>query len=111
MYFDFHYYSAVLAIVWSRKTWSGRPVALLKLLVFVPFQALINTLFMLLDYVLFPGLWRQRVESPIFIVGHSRSGTTLMHRLMASDHDRFSYFLFWETMFPSITQRKMGIRI
>ena len=107
MYFDFRYYRIVLAIAWSKKGWGGRRAALFKLLVLVPAQSLLNTLFMLLDYVFFPRLWRQRVEKPVFIVGHGRSGTTLMHRLMAADGDRFSYFLFWETMFPSIAQRKL----
>ena len=46
-------------------------------------------------------------SKPVFIVGHARSGTTLMHRLMSADGDRFSYFLYWETFFPSLLQKKI----
>lgn len=42
---------------------------------------------------------------PVFIVGHARSGTTLMHRLMAADSARFSYFYYWEMFFPALTQK------
>jgi hypothetical protein len=30
------------------------------------------------------------VEPPVFILGHWRSGTTLLHNLLAGDHDRFA---------------------
>ena len=40
-------------------------------------------------------------------VGHARSGTTLMHRMMAVDSDKFSYPLYWEMCFPSLLQKKI----
>lgn len=61
----------------------------------------------MLDYVFFPRLWTQQVKTPVFIVGHARSGTTLMHRLLAADGERFSYFLYWETLFPSLLQKRV----
>ncbi len=61
-----------------------------------------------LDAILF---WRYRkvpVSSPVFIVGNPRSGTTLLHRLLAQDRDRFSTMHMWEILFaPSIVQRKV----
>ena len=78
---------------------------LVKLLVIVPLSTLFHTLCFLLDYLFFPALWRQQVKAPVFVVGHARSGTTLMHRLLAADGDRFSYFLYWEMFFPALTQR------
>ncbi|WP_116368796.1 sulfotransferase family protein [Parahaliea mediterranea] len=107
MYFDLQYYGRVLAHVWSLKGWKGRPRMLLRLLVLVPLATVFHTLCFLLDYVLFPRLWRQQVQRPVFIVGHARSGTTLAHRLLAGDGDTFSYFLYWELFFPSLLQKKV----
>ena len=105
MYFDFLYYRKVLAYTWAQRQWPGRNRTLLKLIVLVPLQTFMHQLCFLLDYVFFPALWRQQVKTPVFIVGHARSGTTLMHRLMAADGERFSYFLYWETFFPALTEK------
>lgn len=107
MYFDFDYYFKVLRHVWSLKGWSGRPRTLFKLLVLVPLESAVHSLFFLLDYLLFPSLWAQRVDKPIFIVGHARSGTTLAHRLLSADGDRFNDFLYWEMFFPSLLEKKL----
>lgn len=105
MYFDFLYYRKVLGYTWAQKQWPDRNKTLFKLLVLVPLATVVHALCFALDYVFFPALWRQQVVAPVFIVGHARSGTTLMHRLMAADGERFSYFLYWETFFPALTQR------
>lgn len=107
MYFDLQYYGRVLRHVWSLKGWPGRPRMLLRLLLVVPLATLFHSVCFLLDYVLFPRLWRQRVERPVFVIGHARSGTTLAHRLLAGDGDTFSYFLYWELFFPSLLQKKV----
>ena len=80
---------------------------LVRLLLWIPLRTVMHSVCFLLDYVLFPRLWSQRVVKPVFIIGHARSGTTLMHRLMSADGDRFSYFLYWETLFPSLLQKKL----
>ena len=107
MYFDGQYYWRVVRHVWTLKRWPGRNRTLLRLLVLVPLEYLFNAICFTLDYVFFPALWRQKVERPVFIVGHARSGTTLAHRLLASDGDTFSYFLYWEMFFPSLLQKKI----
>ncbi len=107
MYFDLDYYWRILRFVWRQKRWPGRRRMLFRLLLLTPLGALFHGVCFLLDYVFFPRLWRQRVEAPVFIVGHARSGTTLMHRLMSADGERFSYFLYWETFFPSLLQKKV----
>lgn len=109
MYFDLEYYLIMVRQLWKEKRIprAKRNALLIKLLVGVPLIYLFHALFFFLDYVFFPGLWRQKVEAPVFIVGHARSGTTLMHRLMAADGERFSYFLYWEMFFPSLTQKKI----
>jgi hypothetical protein len=43
----------------------------------------------------------------VFIVGHARSGTTLLHRLMSRDQGRFSAFLLYELSFPSLLEKKL----
>ena len=107
MYFDIEYYWRVLRHVWSLKNWPGRPRMLFKLLLLVPLEYVFHASFFLLDAIFFPKLWRQKVERPVFIVGHARSGTTLVHRLLAADGDTFSYFLYWEMFFPSLLQKKI----
>jgi hypothetical protein len=107
MYFDLEYWWRVVRHVWGLKLWPGRSRMLLRLLLWIPLATVFHALFFMLDYLLFPRLWKQQVEQPVFIVGHARSGTTLMHRLMSADGDRFSYFLYWEMFFPSLLQKKL----
>lgn len=107
MYFDIQYYWRVVRHVWSLKQWPGRTRMLVRLLLLVPLEYLFNAVFFILDYLFFPALWRQQVTRPVFIVGHARSGTTLVHRLLAADGDSFSYFLYWEMFFPSLLQKRI----
>ena len=107
MYFDLGYWWRVLRHVWGLQQWPGRRRMLVRLLLWIPLRTLFHGLCFLLDYLLFPHLWTQKVEQPVFIVGHARSGTTLMHRLMSADGDKFSYFLYWEMFFPSLLQKKV----
>lgn len=106
MYFDVDYWWRVVRHTWGLKAWPGRPRMLLRLLLLQPLLYLLHASCFLLDYLFFPSLWRAQVKQPVFIIGHARSGTTLMHRLMSADADRFSYFLYWETFFPSLLQKK-----
>jgi omega-hydroxy-beta-dihydromenaquinone-9 sulfotransferase len=107
MYFDYDYWWRVVRHVWGLREWRGRNRMLVRLLLVVPLLSLFHGICFMLDYLLFWRLWTQRVEQPVFIVGHGRSGTTLMHRLMSADGDRFSYFLYWEMFFPSLLQKKV----
>lgn len=107
MYFDLRYYWRVLQQVRGLKQWPGRRRMLVRLLLQVPLGYVFHASCFLLDYLLFPRLWRQQVRRPVFIVGHARSGTTLAHRLLAADTDTFSYFLYWEMFFPSLLQKKV----
>ena len=107
MYFDIDYWWRVVRHVWSLSDWDGRWRMLARLMLWIPMRTLFHGLFFLLDYLLFPRLWFQKVIQPVFIIGHARSGTTLMHRLMSADGDRFSYFLYWEMFFPSLLQKKI----
>jgi hypothetical protein len=59
-----------------------------------------------LDHVLFPGFRRQPVRAPVFIVANPRSGTTLLHRLMSLDEERFLPFQLYQTLFPAIVHQR-----
>ena len=54
-----------------------------------------------LDQLFYPDLIHQAVEQPIFIVGNFRSGTTLLHRLLAKD-ERFTGMKSWEIYVSSV---------
>lgn len=59
-----------------------------------------------LDQLFYPEHIHQNIEKPVFIVGNFRSGTTLLHRLLAKD-ERFTGMKTWEIYIaPSIIQRK-----
>lgn len=59
-----------------------------------------------LDNLFFP-VWRSKtVDRPVFIIGHPRSGTTMLQRSLTSSGD-FVIFRLWELLFPSLTARKI----
>ena len=107
MYFDFHIYFRMFRLALKEQNAAGRRRLLFILLVVVPLVSSFHAVCFLLDYLLFPGLRRIEVRTPVFIVGHARSGTTLMHRLMSADGERFSFFLLYELFFPSLLQKKI----
>src|SRR5216110_3304217 len=63
-------------------------------------QTLCSRLLMQRDRQLYPNIPRQEIRSPLFIVGLPRSGTTLLHNLLAADPWHRSP-LMWEVMSPS----------
>jgi len=79
---------------------------LLVLLLVVPVVSTIHAVCFFLDGILFPGLRRVEVRRPVFIVGHARSGTTLLHRLLCMDPGRYSFFRLYEMFLPSLIEKK-----
>jgi len=57
-------------------------------------------LFIQRDRKAYPSIVRQEIREPLFIVGLPRSGTTVLHTLLASDPDH-RVPLTWEVMTPS----------
>jgi Sulfotransferase family len=57
-------------------------------------------LFMQRDRQAYPSIVRQEIREPLFIVGLPRSGTTLLHTLLAADPEH-RVPLTWEVMTPS----------
>jgi len=68
----------------------------------------------LLDNLFYPDHQKQEVKQPIFIIGNFRSGTTLLHRLLAKDNNATS-LTSWEIyLAPSVVGRKLlhwGMRL
>ncbi|MFP4115269.1 MAG: sulfotransferase family protein [Spirochaetota bacterium] len=61
---------------------------------------------LLADHLLFPWFRKARVDKPLFIVGNFRSGSTMLHRLLAGTPG-IAALKTWEIYFaPSISQRK-----
>lgn len=107
MHFDFQTYFRMVRLAWNEHNPVSRRRLLLRLLVKVPVVACFHAICFFLDGILFPGLWRLEVRTPVFIIGHARSGTTLVHRLMSEDGERFSSFMLYELWFPSLLQKKV----
>lgn len=105
-YFDFAIWFKLVRLA-AREANPRARRGLLKLLLWtVPLRAMIHTLCFFLDGILFPGLWFTQVKSPVFVIGHARSGTTLAHRLLCGD-ERFSAFRYYELLLPSLLQKKL----
>ena len=60
-----------------------------------------------LDHVLFPGLRKQKVIEPVFIIAPPRSGTTLTQKLMALDEERLVHAKLYQTIFPAICYQRL----
>jgi hypothetical protein len=106
-FFDFRTYFLMMRLALAEKPKGSRRTTIVCLAVLIPVLASVNAVCMLLDFAFFPGFVRVRPHRPVFIVGHARSGTTLLHRLMSADGERFSVFLTWELFLPSILQKKL----
>jgi hypothetical protein len=106
-HFDFTQWARLLRLAWREPHPAGRRRMLVRLLLFVPAVASFHAVCFLLDGLFFPGLHRVTVRAPVFLVGHARSGTTLLHRLMSRDAERFSSFMLYEMYFPSLLQKRV----
>jgi hypothetical protein len=105
--FDLRSYLRMFRLAFAERPRGPRLVLLLVLAVGIPAVAAFHAVCMALDLVLFPGFRRLAVRGPVFVIGHARSGTSLLHELLARDAERFSTFLTWELFLPSILQKKL----
>ena len=79
------------------------PVYYLQIIPVLPFA--------FLQYIIFNRKIRETPVTldPIFIIGHNRSGTTLLQKLLASDK-RFGFLNYYDALFPN-TSMLMGKRM
>jgi Sulfotransferase family len=61
---------------------------------------LVSRLRICADRQFYPGIGATQVERPIFVIGFARSGTTLLHALLAEDPDSLAP-LAWHSRMPS----------
>lgn len=113
MYFDFRTFFRLAYSSFFK--WKDIPSVLsFKRLLFLigfftifPVVQLFNAICFLLDDIFFPKYRQIELKKPVFIVGNPRSGTTLIHRIMAKDEEQFFFFRTWEILFPAIVQKKV----
>ncbi|HEY8120340.1 MAG TPA: sulfotransferase [Myxococcota bacterium] len=105
-HFDFGRWARMIRLALGEQRASLRAWFLFRLLVWVPGVASFHAVCFFLDGILFPRLHRIEVRAPLFLVGHARSGTTLLHRLMSLDGERFCSNRMIELYFPSLLQKK-----
>ena len=105
-YFDFVTWARLIRLVSLDPDRRRRRRRYAYLLLTIPSRALVHAVLFFLDGIVFPRLWHTQVKSPVFIIGHARSGTTLAHRLMCED-ERFSAFKYYELMLPSLIEKKL----
>ena len=60
----------------------------------------VNRLLYVNDRKRFPEIAQQKIEKPIFIIGFPRTGTTILHDILAQDPANRAP-MTWEIMFPS----------
>lgn len=105
-HFDWGNYLTMLRLLRAEPDAARRRRLLTLFLVGIPLMAAVHTVCFALDPLLFPALRRTEVREPVFCVGHARSGTTYLHRLMAAD-DRFSTVMLYEMLFPSLLEKRL----
>lgn len=87
--------------VWGRHfTLRSVPVTLGIAFAYVSVRNLVKAAHVV-DDVLYPEWREQPIDRPVFMFANARSGTTLLHRLMALDEERFAPTKLYETVFPA----------
>jgi hypothetical protein len=107
-YFDAATYLRMLRLARRERNAKTRRQLLLVLLVIVPVVSTAHAICFFLDGLVYPKLRSVDVRKPVFIVGHARSGTTLVHRLLCMDPGRFSFFRLYEMFLPSLIEKKIA---
>jgi hypothetical protein len=109
MVFNFRGLLRFLRLWSTTQGWTTRRIVILVVfLIFYPVLELMIWCGLWFDKIRFKNFVREPVQSPVFIIGNPRSGTTFLHRLLAKDVERFSTMQMWEILLcPSITQRKV----
>ncbi len=112
MSFDWRTFFQLL--FWTLTRWSdtGLPMSSRRALFLTcfflcyPLVQLFHRLCFILDDILYPQWRTVQDPSPVFIIGNPRSGTTLLHRILARDSQNFFTFHTWELLFPAVTEKK-----
>jgi hypothetical protein len=74
-------------------------------------QLLRNRLYLERDSQIDRRISCRKITKPVFITGLPRTGTTLLHGLLAQDQELFAAPLTWEVIYPSAAQGNIQRRI
>jgi hypothetical protein len=74
-------------------------------------QLLRNRLYLERDSRIDRRIFSRKITKPVFITGLPRTGTTLLHSLLAQDQELFAAPLTWEVIYPSPAQGETRRRI
>lgn len=104
-YLIYHYARMYLKILSSCLKTFGMGVWFFYYLFKIPLKLLYVHFSVFLDDIFSPGYRHVKIEKPVFIIGHPRSGTTFLHTLLTPTEE-FLVFRDWEMNHPSLTVRK-----
>ena len=102
----FHYARMYLSILSSCLSVFGFGILFLYYLVKVPAIIIYINVSMFMDNIFFPKYRNVKIENPVFIFGHPRSGTTFLHTILTQTED-FLVFKNWDFNHPSLTAKKI----
>lgn len=94
-------YYRILISCWKN---FGFGLIFLRWLLLLPLALIFTNITLFLDRIFFPQYRKILIKSPVFIIGHPRSGTTFLHHLLTQTEE-FATFEAWHILFPSITAR------
>jgi hypothetical protein len=66
-------------------------------------NSLLHIFFRFLDELFYRAYKKVELKESVFIIANPRSGTTLLHRLITLDANRFNYMTFADTLFCSVS--------
>ncbi|HKZ41951.1 MAG TPA: sulfotransferase [Candidatus Hodarchaeales archaeon] len=102
----FHYLRMYLKILRSTLKTFGVGLWFFYYFFKIPAILIYIHLSMFLDNIFFPRYRRVKIEKPVFIVGHPRSATTFLHKILTQTEE-YATFKHWELNNPSLTVRKL----
>ena len=102
MYLNRHAVLEVVSVVRRRFSWRRTVAAAGYAFGYVIVRALLD-LTRWLDDLVWPENRDQVIRPPVFIFGNARSGTTLLHRLLCLDEERFTSMKLYQSIFPRIS--------
>lgn len=94
-------YYRILVASWQT---FGFGTVFLRWLIVMPIFAGFTSITLLLDHIFFPQYKNVEIKQPVFLIGHGRSGTTFLHRLL-NQTEEFAVFELWHLLFPALTAR------
>lgn len=63
------------------------------------------------DDLVYPDYRDEPLEPPLYIIACPRSGTTLLHELLALDSERFTHFKLYQTLVPAVSAYRFARKL